>query len=872
MIGKTISHYKVVEKLGEGGMGIVYKAEDTKLERTVALKFLPERLTVNDTEKARFLQEAKAAAALNHPNVCVIYEIQEDAEKPFIAMEYVDGKTLRDIIASNRENPFTTNQAIAYAIQIGDALLEAHSNDIVHRDIKSENIMVNSKNQIKVMDFGLAKLKGSLKLTQTVSTMGTLAYMSPEQIKSSKVDTRSDIFSFGVVLYEMLTSELPFKGDYEASLMYSVLNEEPEPLQTHIPDPSSELIHIINRVLEKEPEERYQNMADLLIDLRRVKKETGKVSRKSLIDLPAHKPTPSFTFKISPKMLGLAGAVIAILFLAFLFFRPDGSTKLNPDMSFRVLSTPYPVIWYPSLSKDGNWIAFPSRDPNGLWGIYLMNSAGGDARRIATDSIHINNVDISPDGSQVAYTRWFSAGMPAKVFVVSSLGGQRVQLAEWATTPEWHPDGRRIGYIHLPGFGPGKKKEVWSVRPDGSDDRREYSDNAPPIIGRLDFSWSPDGKSIAWLRTFPGLYTEIIIVDLQSGEERQLTFDRKIIDEVEWTTQDDIVFSSTRSGNTNLWMVPATGGEPVQITKGSGPDIGIGISSDMKKLLYLQQLEVGNIWLTNRDGSSSRQITFEDQLLKDPSLSPDKKRIAYVLGDPDPTKRAVVGNVYVMDRDGQNRRQLTFESEAVRFPEWSPDGKWIAYQLGYVPSDSTRVYVIQSDARGRTSPKLITRGAFPTWLDMQTLWFVDWPRRTSFSISLQGGQSSLIYQDSTVAKPIGNGEYLIFRDHRKGRQGFYIIPVADVRAKRYDAAKKVGDLDVSEWALPPRGPIVLEYHQPGEIWKVSLPDLESERLGGAFTDPNIDFLSIRFSYDGKEAVYGTKSIRSKLVLIENFIK
>ena len=225
MIGKTISNYKILEKLGEGGMGVVYKAHDIKLDRTVALKFLPSHLTLNDTDKERFLQEAKAAAALNHPNVCVIHDIQEVEEHHFIIMEYVDGKTLRQLLTGKGQ--LKIENAIEYAIQIGEALQEAHNKGIVHRDVKSDNIMITAVNQAKVMDFGLAKLKGSLKLKKSSRTIGTTAYMAPEQIEGREIDARSDIFSFGIVLYEMLTGQLPFKGDYEAALMYAILNEEP---------------------------------------------------------------------------------------------------------------------------------------------------------------------------------------------------------------------------------------------------------------------------------------------------------------------------------------------------------------------------------------------------------------------------------------------------------------------------------------------------------------------------------------------------------------------------------------------------------------------------------------------------------------------
>ncbi len=274
MIGQTISHYKILEKLGEGGMGVVYKAHDTQLDRVVALKFLPHHLTANDAEKARFLQEARAAATLNHQHVCTIYRIDEHDDQQFIEMEYVEGQTLRKKIPIQK-----LEEVLAYAIQIGEALSEAHTKGIVHRDVKAENIMVNTKNQIKVMDFGLAKLKGSLKLTKTSSTVGTLAYMAPEQIQGSDVDARSDIFSYGIVLFEMLAGKTPFRGEHDAAMMYSIVNEEPESILKYRPELPADFDRIIRRALEKDPEDRYQSIADMISELRREQKKSGRVVR-----------------------------------------------------------------------------------------------------------------------------------------------------------------------------------------------------------------------------------------------------------------------------------------------------------------------------------------------------------------------------------------------------------------------------------------------------------------------------------------------------------------------------------------------------------------------------------------------------------------
>jgi len=327
MIGKTISHYKILEKLGEGGMGIVYTAQDTKLDRSVALKFLPSHLTKNEIDLARFVQEAKAAAALNHPNVCTIHEIHDEGENPFIVMEYVEGETLRNKIIksplSRRDlGGLPIENVIYIAIQIAEALKAAHGKGIVHRDIKSENIMVTDTGQVKVMDFGLAKLRGSVKLTKSSSTVGTMAYMSPEHLQGKEVDSRADIFSFGVVLYEMLTGQLPFKGEYDSAMMYSIVNEEPEPIQQYRSDLSSELLHVLNRALEKNPEERYQSVNDMLIDLKRLKRETGRISLKSISGKTVSPESESAkTLRLSKRWRIIGIGIVSVLVIIFFIWR-----------------------------------------------------------------------------------------------------------------------------------------------------------------------------------------------------------------------------------------------------------------------------------------------------------------------------------------------------------------------------------------------------------------------------------------------------------------------------------------------------------------------------------------------------------------------
>ena len=274
MIGKTISHYKILEELGRGGMGVVYLAEDTKLDRKVALKFLPPELGRDKDAKERFVHEAKAAAALNHANICTVHEIDEHEGRMFIAMEYVGGSSLKEAVANA---PLALERSVDVAIQIAQGLVEAHEKGIVHRDIKPANIMVTSRGGVKIMDFGLAKLRNQVGLTKEGTTLGTVGYMSPEQARGGDVDRRTDIWSLGAVLYEMITGRVPFKGEYEQAVIYSILNTEPEPvtsLRTGVP---MELERIVMKSLAKDPDERYQHIDEMLVDLRQVARQLGPV-------------------------------------------------------------------------------------------------------------------------------------------------------------------------------------------------------------------------------------------------------------------------------------------------------------------------------------------------------------------------------------------------------------------------------------------------------------------------------------------------------------------------------------------------------------------------------------------------------------------
>ncbi len=326
MIGETILHYKILEKLGEGGMGVVYLAEDTKLKRKVAIKFLPKNISADAEERRRFEIEAQAAAALNHPNITTIHAIEESGESIFIVMEFIDGEELRHKV---KPGPLPLDETINIAIQIAEGLAAAHKNGIVHRDIKSANIMITKDDNVKIMDFGLAKIGGGSQVTKLGSTLGTIAYMSPEQTRGEKLDQRTDIWSFGIVLYEMLTGGQPFKGAYDQAIIYSILNEQPE--FANIPEPLS---YILQKAIAKSPDERYQKTSEMLKDLKALRSDSG--SRILSKEIPITRDKKNSKMKL---WVGIAAIVIiaAASIFYFLFNKNENPTVTTPGKEMIVV-------------------------------------------------------------------------------------------------------------------------------------------------------------------------------------------------------------------------------------------------------------------------------------------------------------------------------------------------------------------------------------------------------------------------------------------------------------------------------------------------------------------------------------------------------